>query len=150
MMKIKFEYVKKYSNLNTQSVDFFDYYDLLKFTQRVGFVPRNLNMQEWEIRELSQKKLKQLIMNNLSKKHFYDITEYYRYTFTYRSDDYYYTQDSNIETWFENDEKAIEFFKNTLQQNNYMKDDEKFMFAVQKMNDKGTFKTIHKIEKVEG
>lgn len=149
MMKIKFEYVRKYSNLNTQCVEYYDYYDLLKFIQRARFVPRNLNLQEWELRELSQKKLKQLIIENFSKKHFYDITEYYRYTFTYRSDDYYHTQDSRIETWFENDEKAIEFFKNTLLKNDHMKEDKKFMFVVQKMNDKGTFKTIHKIE-VEG
>lgn len=149
MMKIKLEYVRKYTDFQTNCIEFYDYYDLLKYLQNHFLVTRELNLHDYQLRELSQSKLKKLIMNNFTKKFFMDITEYYRYSYVYRSDDYYYHQDSNIETWFENDEKAIEFFKNTLQKNNHMKDDEKFMFSVQKMNDKGLFKTIHKIE-VEG
>lgn len=74
MMKIKFETVRKYSDFETTCVDFYDYYDLLKFLQRHGYVPQ-FDKPDWELRELSQKKLKQLIIDNFNKKHFFDITE---------------------------------------------------------------------------
>lgn len=75
MMKIKFEYVKKYSDFETHKVEFYDYYDLLKFLQKTRKITNDLHLHDWELRELSQKKLKKLIMDNFTKEYFFDITE---------------------------------------------------------------------------
>nr|DAU81045.1 MAG TPA: hypothetical protein [Caudoviricetes sp.] len=74
MKKIKFEYVRKYTDFETKCIEFYDYYDLLKYLQNHGYVSK-IDMQDWELKELSQKKLKKLIIDNFNKKFFMDITE---------------------------------------------------------------------------
>ena len=75
MMKIKFETVRKYTDFATKCAEFYDYYDLLKYLQRHGYVPTDLNLHDWKLRELPQQTLKKLIVDNFNKKHFFDITE---------------------------------------------------------------------------
>lgn len=75
MIKIKFEYVRKYTDFDTNCIEFYDYYDLLKYLQNHYLVTRELNLYDWQLRELTQKKLKKLITDNFNKKFFMDITE---------------------------------------------------------------------------
>ena len=76
MKIIKFETVRKYGDFNTKTMECYDYFELIQYLRRNGYVKKDLGYSDWELEEMSQKKLKKLIVDNFNKKHFFDITEF--------------------------------------------------------------------------